>query len=204
MLRFQDTTSQIRVRGALLLLIVLTVAAINLKLDGILGALLAGAMLSTIDRDRDADFGNFRLKLDAIGYGVIVPVFFISSGIGFDGKLLFSSPTALARVPMFLALLLVVRGVPILLLDRDLGRRLAFAAALLESTSLSFIVVATTLGLELGQITRVNATALVAAGMMSALVFPALAGAYLRADRAAAATGAQVIGPEAAGTRSRP
>src|SRR5919109_1398572 len=101
LVRLQDTTAQIRVRGAFLLLVALIALAETLGLEVILGAFLAGAVLSLVDRDRGMTHPAFRTKLEAVGFGVFIPVFFVASGIQFDLDALFGSASAIARVPLF-------------------------------------------------------------------------------------------------------
>ena len=81
--RLQDTTAEIRVRIAVALLIGFVALAANIGLQTILGAFLAGVVLNLVDRDT-ASHPVFRAKLDALGYGFLVPVFFVSSGCEFD------------------------------------------------------------------------------------------------------------------------
>jgi len=179
LVRLQDTTAEIRVRFAVVLLIAFTALAERFGLESILGAFLAGVVVSVVDRDAGSH-PNFRTKLDAIGYGFLIPVFFISSGIRLDLKGLLDHPSALLRVPVFLAALLVLRGVPALLSLRAVGRRATVATALLQATSLPFIVTATQIGVQLGRITPVTGAALVFAGLLSVLLFPAVALSVLR------------------------
>ncbi|HEX2234908.1 MAG TPA: cation:proton antiporter [Actinomycetota bacterium] len=187
LLGLQDTSAQIRVRGATLLLLALVVAAADFRVDAILGAFLAGTLLSVVDRARDADLGHFRAKLEAVGHGLLVPVFWVTTGLNFDVGALTSSPQALLRVPLFVALLLLVRGAPALLYRSVVGAARSVAAGLLQATSLTFIAVTTTIGLELEELTRANAAALVAAGLVSVLVFPAVALGLLRRPSAPSA-----------------
>lgn len=179
-LRLQDTTAQIRVRGAFVLLIAFVTLASTLGLETILGAFIAGVLLRFVDGDRMMTHPQFRQKLEAIGFGVFIPVFFIASGIQFDLAALLSSPSTILRVPIFLAALLLVRGVPALLYRPLVGNRRSIVAGLLQATSLSFIVAATQIGLILGVITKATGAALIAAGLLSVLIFPVLALTLLR------------------------
>ena len=167
LLRLQDTTAQIRVRGAFVLLIAFAAIAEALGLEAILGAFLAGAILTLVDRDEAMTHPAFRRKLEAIGFGVFIPIFFVTSGVRFDLDALASN---LGMVPLCLAALLVVRGVPALLYRLDARRTLA--AALLQATSLPFIVTATAIGTELGMLDAGQSAALVGAGLLSVLLFP--------------------------------
>jgi Kef-type K+ transport system membrane component KefB len=183
--RLQDTTAQIRIRGAFLLLIVFAFVAERLGLETILGAFMAGALLTLLDRDKMMTHPGFRLKLESAGFGIFIPIFFVVSGVRFDLGALTSSASALARVPVFLIALLAVRGLPALLYRRDIGNRRSTVAALLQATSLPFIVAATQIGLELGTIDAETGAALVGAGILSVLVFPLGALTFLRRDSAA-------------------
>jgi Kef-type K+ transport system membrane component KefB len=183
--RLMDTSAQIRVRGAFLLLAVFVVAASRLGLEAILGAFLAGALLKLADRDRAMTHSGFHHKLEAVGFGVFIPFFWVASGLRFDGEALFASGSTLAMVPVFLAALLVARGLPALLYRRLVGGALVLPAALLQATSVSFVVVATTIGVELELLSEGTAAAFVAAGLLSVVAFPALALAALRAKPAA-------------------
>lgn len=180
LLRLQDTTAQIRVRGAFLLLIGFVALAESLGLEVILGAFLAGAVLSLVDQDRAMTHPQFRTKLEAAGFGMFIPVFFVSSGLQFDLDALLSGASTLARVPLFLGALLLVRGLPALLYGGTLGRRRTLAAALLQATSLPFIVAASMIGIELDLIDPATGAGLVAAGLLSVLLFPLAALTVLR------------------------
>src|SRR5947209_7425474 len=134
--RLQDTTAQIRVRAAFVLLIGFTALAEQVGLETILGAFAAGALLSLIDRDEAMTHPEFRLKLEAAGFGIFIPVFFVTSGLRFDLNALFSSASTVARVPLFLLALLLVRGLPALLYARLIGKSRAVIAGILQATSL--------------------------------------------------------------------
>jgi hypothetical protein len=131
-------------------------------------------------------------------------VFFVASGVRFDLDALTGSPAALARVPLFLAALVVVRGVPALLYRRTVGDQGVLPAALLQATSLPFIVTATGIGVAVGAVAPVTAAALVAAGLLSVVLFPPLAVARLAAaapaTAATAATTAETQATAAATT----
>ncbi|MDQ2911005.1 MAG: cation:proton antiporter [Actinomycetota bacterium] len=193
LVRLQDTTAQIRVRGAFVLLAVFVVLAEKFGLEAILGAFVAGAVLKLIDTDGAMTHPQFRLKLEAAGFGVFVPFFFVTSGIRFDLDALFASGSTLARVPIFLAALLAVRGLPALLYRPLVSARETVAAGLLQATSLGFFVVAGQIGMELGLLSRANGAALIAAGLLSVILFPLGALTVLRSGRAPAAEGVEQL-----------
>lgn len=183
MTRLQDTTAQIRVRGAFALLICFIAVVNRFDIEDILGAFTAGAALKIGDRTGVMFEHSMGLRLDAIGFGVFIPVFFVTSGLTFDLQALFSQGT-LIKVPIFLVAILLVRGIPALLYRPVTGLRGAIAAGLLQSTTLSFVVVATQLGLELGLIRQSTASALLAAALIGVLLFPLGALLVLRAEEA--------------------
>ncbi|TML68099.1 MAG: cation:proton antiporter [Actinobacteria bacterium] len=183
LLRLQDTTAEIRVRGAFLLLALFVVLASKFGLEAILGAFLAGATLKLVDRDESMTHAFFHHKLEAAGFGVFVPFFFVSTGIKLDVSSLFASGSALARVPIFLAALLLVRGLPALVYRTFGTTRQLVGAGLLQATSLSIPVVAGQIGVDLGLIRPINYVALVAAGLISVIVFPLVALTLLRESR---------------------
>jgi Kef-type K+ transport system membrane component KefB len=182
LLRLQDTTAQIRVRGAMVLLVGFAAIAEALGLEAILGAFAAGAILTLLDADRAMTHPQFRLKLEAIGFGFFIPAFFVTTGVRYDLGALLASASTILMVPIFLAALLAVRGLPALLYRRLLGTRQAAIAGLLQATSLPFIVAATAIGLDLGVIDAATSAALIAAGLLSVVIFPA-AGLALRSAR---------------------
>jgi Kef-type K+ transport system membrane component KefB len=186
LLRLQDTTAQIRVRGAVVLLVGFAAIADSLGLETILGAFMAGAILSLLDRDEAMTHPEFRRKLEAIGFGVFIPVFFVTSGVNYDVDALLSSASNVLMVPIFLAALLAVRGLPALLYRRVLDPRHRAIAGLMQATSLPFIVAAVAIGENLDLIGAAEGAALIGAGLLSMLLFPAIGLSLLRRDAGAA------------------
>jgi Kef-type K+ transport system membrane component KefB len=182
LVRLQDTTAQIRVRAAVVLLIGFAAIAEKLGLEVILGAFAAGAVLTLVDQDEVMTHPEFRRKLEAIGFGLFIPVFFVTSGVGFDLDALTSSTSALVMVPIFLAALAVVRGLPAFLYRGIVGQRKTIVAGLFQATSLPFIVAATAIGKSLGLIDAAESAALIAAGLLSVLIFPLAGLSLLRGE----------------------
>src|SRR5215211_4885028 len=184
LLRLQDTNAQIRVRAALVLFVGFAAVADVLGLEVILGACGAGAIVSLADRDQAMTHPDFRRKLEAIGFGFFIPVFFVASGVRFDLDALTASASSLLMVPVFLAALVVARGVPAALYRHRLGQRKSAIAGLMQATSLPFIVAATAIGQELGLIDAAGSAALIGAGLLSVLCFPLAGLILLRRDGA--------------------
>ncbi|MGP3926115.1 cation:proton antiporter [Streptomyces sp. 8N616] len=185
-----DTSAQVRVRLTMVLVVGLSAVALHLGFEAVLGAFIAGAVLRLVDPDSEQTHLQFHVKLEGLGYGFLIPVFFVTSGIQFDLGALFADAGTALRVPMFFAALLLVRGVPALAYRRaGLSRAEVMASGLLQATSLPVIVAATTIGLKLEAIRPANAAALVAAGLLSVVVFPLTALPLLNRSRGSARSG---------------
>lgn len=185
--QMEGGTVQIRIRIALLILFVFLVVSQRFGLESILGAFAAGIVLGDLRRaDREDPSSSFWPKVEALGFGFLIPLYFVVSGVRFDLSGLLDSPSAMLRVPLFLVLFLVVRGVPALLFRKQLGARATTALALLSATSLSFVITATDIGVRIGKLRDINATALVGAAVLAMVIFP-LAAQSLLSDGSRAA-----------------
>ena len=168
--RGENATSQTTLRLTVALMLALLLVADRFGLDVVLGAFLAGVVLR---KWAPGDVHSLESKLDAVGYGFFIPVFFVSSGMSLD---LASIAEAPLRLVAFFVLLLAVRGAPALFLyrhDLDLNQRLQMT--LLTATALPLLVALAQIGLSTGHMLPENAAALVGAGVLSVMVFPGLA-----------------------------
>lgn len=180
----QDTTAEIRVRAAVALLMGFAALAAGFGLEAILGTFLAGATVSLLDRDPAGTHREFPAKLQAIGFGFLVPYFFVSTGMSLDVAGFTHGVATLSRVPVFLGALLLVRAVPALVFyRRALSLRLVLAAGLLQATSLNLPIVGGAIGVDLHLIRPDNYVALVAAGLLSVIIFPAAAAMLARGQQ---------------------
>jgi Kef-type K+ transport system membrane component KefB len=169
-----ETSSQLAVRLAVVLVFTLVALAAQLGLDLLLGGFVAGMITRIALRGREVRV--FDSKLNAVGYGLLIPFFFITSGMAFNLDALTSSVSGMLKVPMFVALFLLVRGVPALLLYRsELGLRDRCALAVYSATELPLVVAITTLAIEAGHMKSSTAAALVGAAILSTLIFPLVA-----------------------------
>ena len=172
--RLENTSSQLRVRLAITFALAFGVAAEHFGLATILGAFLAGIIVRRTG-ESPASHEVLKGKLEAIGFGFLIPVFFVSTGAGLNLGALFGSSRAILLVPVFLVALLVVRGLPALLYVRAMGHTYALAAGFMQATSLTFIVVATLIGVETHHQRPSTATSLVVAGLLSVIIYPPIA-----------------------------
>jgi Kef-type K+ transport system membrane component KefB len=173
--RLEDRSAQLRVRAALTLALGFGVLAYRFGFASILGAFAAGLLVRMIDLSGHAPHPQFQVKLEGIGFGFLIPIFFIATGVQFDLDALLGNATAIAEVPLFLLALLLVRGLPALLYTRFVGFRRARIAGLMQATTLTFVIVATQIGLAAGLINSTTSASLLAAGLLSAALFPAAA-----------------------------
>jgi Kef-type K+ transport system membrane component KefB len=184
----QDATAQTTLRWTVAMLLLLLLIAGRFGLDVVLGAFLAGVVLR---RWAPGDVQSLEQKLDAVGYGFFIPIFFVTSGMGLDLRSIIHSP---GRLIMFFVLLLLVHGLPTLLLYRStLPRPQRLELVFVLATALPLLVALSEIGLESGTMLPENAAALVGAGVLSVLVFPTVAVAI---DRRHAASPDVVPSPQ--------
>jgi Kef-type K+ transport system membrane component KefB len=177
----EHATSQTTLRWTVFLLFALLSVAEDFGLDVVLGAFLAGVVLR---RWAPLDVHALESKLDAIGYGFFIPVFFVSSGMSLDLNAIAEAPE---RLLAFFLLLLVVRGLPALVFYRhDLALVQRLQMTLLTATALPLLVALSQIGLSTGDMLPENAAALVGAGVLSVMVYPGIA---LALNRRAAQVG---------------
>lgn len=179
-----DSASQTRVRAIMVVLFFFVALAGKLGFEAILGSFSAGVLLRFIDRDGRLEEDKLRYKVDAIGYGFLVPMFFVTSGLRIDVRALFDSPRSLLLIPALVLAMLVVRGVPILFFRRAFDRPRLLAGGLLSAVNLSFMVIVAAVGQQEGVIDAPTGAAMVLAGVVTVVVFPPLAVTALpRPDR---------------------
>ena len=180
--RLDETSAQARVRFSVMIFLAAAAVAMQFGFEGILGSFVAGIIVGIVVR-RDRFERALRHKLEAIGFGVFVPVFFVTTGLRFDLDAIKGIPE-IERAALFFVALVAVRTVPAVLYRPFLTWRECLASGLLQSTNLSFIVVTVAVGEGLGRIREINATALILAGLVSALVLPTVAVALLGEPKA--------------------
>jgi Kef-type K+ transport system membrane component KefB len=180
-----EASSQPAVRLAVVLVFGLAALATDLGLDLLLGGFVAGMITRVALRGRE--LAIFESKLTAIGYGFLIPFFFVTSGMAFDVDSLFDSASGLLEVAMFVALFLIVRGTPALLLYRGvLDARDRLALGVYSATELPLVVAITTLAVEQGHMESSTAASLVGAAIVSTLLFPLVAMRLRRGRRESA------------------
>jgi Kef-type K+ transport system membrane component KefB len=198
-----ESSSQLAVRVTVVLVFGLVLLASKLGLDVLLGGFVAGLITRTALKGHELQI--FESKLTAVGFGFFVPFFFVTSGIAFDLAAL-GSAEAIAKLALFFVLFLIVRGVPALLLYRnvfDLRDRLALA--FYSATALPLVVAITTIAVDDGHMRTSTAAGLVGAAMLSTLVFPFVGlGLRRREEQAEGVGGPSGPSPEGEGPLAEP
>jgi Kef-type K+ transport system membrane component KefB len=191
--RTLETSSQLAVRWIVVLVFALVLLASELGLDLLLGGFAAGLITRQVLKAREVP--AFDSKLSGVAFGVFIPFFFVVSGMKLDVGALFASVGGVAKLFLFFALFLVVRGAPALLLYREiLDRRSRLALAFFNSTQLPLVLAITTLAQEGGHMRASTAASLVGAAVLSTLVYP-LVGLRLRAAQPPEVAVVDVPGP---------
>ena len=173
------TSGQLPLRLVLMLMMGLVFLAEHVGIDLVLGAFVAGAIARAATPH--ALHEDLMARLDGVGSGFLIPIYFVVAGMKLDLPALEEHPHALLLVPLFAAVMLAARGLPALLLYRDLlGRRGRIGLALHSGTQLPLVVAITGIAVERGVMPGEQAAAMVGGGMLSLLVFPSLARWVLR------------------------
>jgi Kef-type K+ transport system membrane component KefB len=169
----QEATGQVTLRWSMVLLFALLAVASRFGLDVVLGAVLAGMVLRGWTRHLNMDTDSLEHKFDAVGYGLFIPIFFISSGMSFDLKSISEDPL---RLLIFFVLLIVVRGLPSLLVyRRALAPVQRLEMTFITATSLPLLIALAAIGEQDGVMLPATAASLIGAGVLSVLVFPLIA-----------------------------
>jgi len=164
-----ETTAQAPVRLVMLLLVLMLAMAATLDLDVILGAFVAGAIIRQL---LPPEHSAISARLDGIGYGFLVPVFFVVSGMGIDPVALVHRP---GEVLFVFGSILVLRGVPVVVAFRHLERRARIQLGLFSATGLPIIVAVTSVAVADGQMTEAGQSIVIGAGMLTVLLLPTIA-----------------------------
>jgi Kef-type K+ transport system membrane component KefB/Trk K+ transport system NAD-binding subunit len=164
-------TAQIHVRGAFALMVIWAVLAEALGVEVILGAFLAGAILSVGGQGQES---ALREKLDAIGYGFFIPIFFIMAGARFDLQALLLSPRSLVLVAILVIAAYLIKLIPSFLFRSLFSWRETIAAGVLLSSRLSLIIAASAIALDLGIISNSTNSAVLLVAMVTCTLSPIL------------------------------
>jgi Kef-type K+ transport system membrane component KefB/K+/H+ antiporter YhaU regulatory subunit KhtT len=184
-------TAQIRVRGAMALMIAFIVLSEWLGSEIILGAFLAGTVISLLSPREGSEL---HVKMEAIGFGFFIPIFFIMVGVQFDLPALMESSEALLLVPLLLVIAYTIKFVSSLLYRAVFSWRETLAAGSLLSSRLSLIIAAAAIALELGIIDEAVDAAIILVAIVTSTLSPMLFNRILPPQAAAARQGTILVG----------
>ncbi len=169
-----QSSGQLPVRICIVLQALFVALAAKFGLNVVFGAFAAGMVVGLASKGEGGVL--LRQKLDAIGYGFLIPFFFIVAGMRFDVSALWASPLVPVQLISLLGLLVLIRGAPVMLYKQSLAAEDKLPFALYSATGLPLIVIITEIGVSSGLMAPDRAAVLVSAGMISVMLFPILAG----------------------------
>lgn len=171
-------TAQLGIRASMALMIIFMALSQTLGVQVILGTFLAGVLVGLINEQEKTDVFH---KLDAIGFGFLIPIFFIMVGVNFNLHSLLVDPKALLLLPLLFLATYVFKALPILILRLCYPWRQTLAGATLLTTQMSVTVAAAAVGLKIGAISSGVDTAIVFVAMSTAVISPVIFGKLLPA-----------------------
>lgn len=160
-------TAQIGTRGVFALILFFVALTETIGVESILGAFLAGVIVSLLSPDR-----TFIHQLDSFGYGFLIPIFFVMVGVEFDFTSLLSNPRILALIPIILILLFATRIIPTLLLRKWFSWQVAMGSGILLTSTLSLAIVAATVSLQMGIISEGMSSAIILVSILTCFISP--------------------------------
>lgn len=162
-------TIQIGTRAVFALIIVLVAVSESIGAENILGAFLAGVLVSLLSPNQDLVH-----KLDSFGYGFLIPIFFVMVGVKLDIWSLFTNEKIIILIPLLLLALFISKAVPVLILKRWYDTKTVLASGILLTSTLSLVIAAATIGENLGVIDEQMSGALILGAIISSIITPVL------------------------------
>ncbi|WP_307893913.1 monovalent cation:proton antiporter family protein [Bacillus swezeyi] len=160
-------TIQIGTRAIFTLIIVLVALSESLGAENILGAFLAGVLVSLLSPNKE-----LVQQLDSFGYGFLIPIFFVMTGVKLDIWSLFENPKILIMIPLLFVALLISKVLPALLLKKWYDTKTVLASGFLLTSTLSLVIAATTIGERIGVIDAQMSGALILVAVITCIITP--------------------------------
>lgn len=161
----------IEVRAAFALILVLSALSHAVKSEIVLGSFLAGLIFSLIFHKAKEDL---KYKLDTIGYGFLIPIFFIQVGVNLDVKSIYENPKALALIPLLLIIFYIAKFPASLILWKTFGFNKALSSSFILSSQLSLMIVGSQIGYNLKIMDTSTYSIFIITTIVSCLLFPIL------------------------------
>lgn len=179
------STAQIKLRASLVLLVAFIVLAEILNSEMILGAFIAGIIVSLVTTSQDR---RVERELEAFGFSFFIPIFFVLVGVGFNLSELIKSSEAMLLVPTLLLIAFAVKFIPTLIFRFSFSWRETLAAGSLLSARLSLIIAASLIALERGIVTESTNSAIILVAVISVTISPLLFTTIIRKPKFALTT----------------
>ncbi|WP_414051807.1 monovalent cation:proton antiporter family protein [Bacillus pumilus] len=173
-------TVQIGTRAIFTLIIVLVALSESLGAENILGAFLAGVLVSLLSPNKE-----LVQQLDSFGYGFLIPIFFVMVGVDLNIWALFKDPTIMIMIPLLFIALLVSKLIPILYLKKWYDMKKVIGSGFLLTSTLSLVIAAATIGERLGVINHKMSGALILVAVLTSILTPVWFKALFKKEQAA-------------------
>ncbi|TYS31988.1 monovalent cation:proton antiporter family protein [Bacillus pumilus] len=173
-------TVQIGTRAIFTLIIVLVALSESLGAENILGAFLAGVLVSLLSPNKE-----LVQQLDSFGYGFLIPIFFVMVGVDLNIWALFKDPTIMIMIPLLFIALLVSKLIPILYLKKWYDMKKVIGSGFLLTSTLSLVIAAATIGERLGIIDHKMSGALILVAVLTSILTPVWFKALFKKEQAA-------------------
>ncbi|MFD2215420.1 monovalent cation:proton antiporter family protein [Metabacillus endolithicus] len=160
-------TIQIGTRAVFTLIILLVAISETIGAENILGAFLAGVLVSLLSPNKE-----MVQKLDSFGYGFLIPIFFVMVGVDLDIWALFKDPKIFLLIPLLFIALLISKILPVYYLKRWYDGKTTLAAGFLLTSTLSLVIAAATIGERMEIITAEMSGALILVAVITSIVTP--------------------------------
>ncbi|MBW0258926.1 sodium:proton antiporter [Bacillus sp. F2HM] len=173
-------TVQIGTRAIFTLIIVLVALSESLGAENILGAFLAGVLVSLLSPNKE-----LVQQLDSFGYGFLIPIFFVMVGVDLNIWALFKDPTIMIMIPLLFIALLMSKLIPILYLKKWYDMKKVIGSGFLLTSTLSLVIAAATIGERLGVIDHKMSGALILVAVLTSILTPVWFKALFKKEQAA-------------------
>ncbi|MBI1628538.1 monovalent cation:proton antiporter family protein [Bacillus safensis] len=173
-------TVQIGTRAIFTLIIVLVALSESLGAENILGAFLAGVLVSLLSPNKE-----LVQQLDSFGYGFLIPIFFVMVGVDLNIWALFKDPTIMIMIPLLFIALLISKLIPILYLKKWYDMKKVIGSGFLLTSTLSLVIAAATIGERLGVIDHKMSGALILVAVLTSILTPVWFKALFKKEQAA-------------------
>ncbi|MDG0843261.1 monovalent cation:proton antiporter family protein [Staphylococcus equorum] len=162
-----DGTTQIGIRAVFALIILLVALAEGVGAENILGAFLAGVVVSLLGPDED-----MVEKLDSFGYGFFIPIFFIMVGVDLNIPELIKEPSLLLIIPFLILAFLISKLVPVFYIRRWFDMKTTISSAFLLTSTLSLVIASAKIAEQLGTISSEISGILILSSVITCVFVP--------------------------------